>query len=83
MPAALPGEVFDLPCKTGDLMPRQRHLVALMLALPTTSELADALYISTYTVQDQRAAISAKTRLGSRCELILCLTGRRCCERRD
>jgi DNA-binding CsgD family transcriptional regulator len=70
-------EIFDLLCKTYDLTRRERQLVALVLDGHATKELAQALSISGYTVQDHLKSIFAKTRARSRRELASHLTGRR------
>jgi DNA-binding CsgD family transcriptional regulator len=74
--AATGDEIFDLLCKTYDLSRRERELVALVLEGLATKQLAQALCISPYTVQDHLKAIFAKTRVRSRRELISHLAGR-------
>lgn len=74
--AATGEEVFDLLCKTHDLTLRERQLVALVLDGLATRQLAQALCISPYTVQDHLKAIFAKTGVRSRRELISHLAGR-------
>jgi DNA-binding CsgD family transcriptional regulator len=69
-------EIFDLLCKTYDLSRRERQLVALVLDGLATKQLAEALCISPYTVQDHLKTIFAKTRVRSRGELISHLVGR-------
>lgn len=68
-------EVFDLLCKTYDLTKRERQLTALVLDGLATKQLAEALVISPYTVQDHLKAIFAKTHVRSRRELISHLAG--------
>jgi DNA-binding CsgD family transcriptional regulator len=72
--AATADEVFDLLCRTYDLSRREREVVALVLDGLATKQLAQALYISPYTVQDHLKAIFAKTGVNSRGELISRLT---------
>jgi DNA-binding CsgD family transcriptional regulator len=74
--AATSEEVFDILSKAYGLTRRERQLVAFMLAGLATKQLAQALYISPYTVQDHLKAIFAKTGVRSRRELITHLTGR-------
>ena len=72
---AAPDEVLDILCRTYDLTPRERQLFALMLGGLATKQLAQALYISPYTVQDHLKAIFQKTGVRSRRELISQLAG--------
>jgi DNA-binding CsgD family transcriptional regulator len=74
--AATGDEIFDLLSKTYDLTRRERQLVALVLDGLATKQLAVALSISPYTVQDHLKTIFAKTRVRSRRELISHLGGR-------
>jgi DNA-binding CsgD family transcriptional regulator len=69
-------EVFDLRCKAHDLTRRERQLAALMLGGLATRQLAEALCISPYTVQDHLKGIFAKTGVRSRRELTAHLAGR-------
>jgi DNA-binding CsgD family transcriptional regulator len=69
-------EIFDLLCRTYDLSRRERQLVALVLGGLATKQLAQALCISPYTVQDHLKSIFAKTRVRSRLELVSHLAGR-------
>jgi len=68
-------EVFDLMCKAHDLTPRERELVGLMRRGFATRQLAEALRISAYTIQDHLKAIFAKTGIRSRRELMPHLAG--------
>ena len=72
-----PEEVFDLLCNAYALTRRERQLVALALAGLATKQLAQALRISPYTVQDHLKAVFAKTGVRSRRELVSHLSGRR------
>jgi DNA-binding CsgD family transcriptional regulator len=74
--AAAADEIFDLLGKTYDLTRRERQLVALVLGGLATKQLAEALCISPYTVQDHLKAIFAKTGVRSRRELSSHLAGR-------
>jgi len=68
--AASPTEVFDLLCKVYAFTRRERELVALVLEGLATKQLAAALGISAYTVQDHLKAVFAKTRVRTRLELV-------------
>jgi DNA-binding CsgD family transcriptional regulator len=68
-------EVFDLLCKTYDLTRREREVTRLVLDGLATRQLADALFISPYTVQDHLQAVFAKTEVRSRRELVSRLAG--------
>ncbi|OBA07968.1 hypothetical protein A9P44_01060 [Paenibacillus polymyxa] len=48
---------------------RERQLVHLIVQGFSTKELASALHITAYTVQDHLKAIFLKTEVSSRCEL--------------
>jgi DNA-binding CsgD family transcriptional regulator len=74
--AATADEIFDLLCKTYDLSRRERELVALLLHGLATKQLAQALCISPYTVQDHLKTVFAKTGTRSRGELTSHLAGR-------
>jgi DNA-binding CsgD family transcriptional regulator len=74
--AATGDEIFDLLCKTYDLSAREREIVALVLDGLATKQLAQALCISPYTVQDHLKTIFDKTRVRTRRELISHLAGR-------
>ena len=69
-------EVFDLLCRTHDLTGRERQLAALVLDGLATKQIAQALCISPYTVQDHFKAIFVKTGARNRRELISHLAGR-------
>jgi DNA-binding CsgD family transcriptional regulator len=69
-------EVFDLLCRTYDLTPRERQVVAFVVDGLATKQLAEELHISPHTVQDHLKAIFAKTALSSRRELVSHLAGR-------
>jgi len=74
--AATGDEVFDLLCKAHGLTGRERQLVSLARGGLATTQLARALGISQYTVQDHLKAIFEKTGVRSRRELLSHLTGR-------
>jgi DNA-binding CsgD family transcriptional regulator len=68
--AASVHETFDVLCRTYELTRRERQLAALILEGLATKEVAHALHISSYTVQDHLKAIFAKTGTRSRRELV-------------
>jgi DNA-binding CsgD family transcriptional regulator len=68
--AATADEVFDLLCKAYGLTGRERQLVSLARGGLATTEVARALDISSYTVQDHLKAIFEKTGVHSRRELM-------------
>jgi DNA-binding CsgD family transcriptional regulator len=73
--AATVEEVFDLQCKVHGLTRREREIVTLLLAGRATKQVARALSLSPYTVQDHLKAVFAKTGASSRRELISRLAG--------
>lgn len=73
--AAVADEISDLLCRGYGLTRRERQLVAHMLEGLATKDVAAAMHISPYTVQDHLKAIFAKTRLRSRRELVSHLSG--------
>jgi DNA-binding CsgD family transcriptional regulator len=74
--AAGPEEILDVLCRAYGLTQRERNLVALLLDGLSTRQLAHAMYISPYTVQDHLKAIFAKAGVRSRRELISQMAGR-------
>jgi DNA-binding CsgD family transcriptional regulator len=74
--AATAHETFDLLCSAHGLTGRERQLVKLAREGLATTDLARALGISPYTVQDHLKAIFAKTGVRSRRELLSRLMGR-------
>jgi DNA-binding CsgD family transcriptional regulator len=73
--AATGDEVFDLLCKTHGLTERERQLVSVARRGLATTQVARALGISPYTVQDHLKAIFEKTGVRSRRELLSHLAG--------
>lgn len=73
--AAVAAEVFDLLCRVYALTPRERQLSGLVLEGLATSQLAETLSISAYTVQDHLKAIFLKTGTNSRRGLSVRLAG--------
>jgi DNA-binding CsgD family transcriptional regulator len=74
--ASTADEIFDLLAKTYDLTRRERELAGLLLDGFATKQLADALCISSHTVQDHLKAVFAKAGVRSRRELVSNLAGR-------
>jgi DNA-binding CsgD family transcriptional regulator len=68
-------EVFDLLCKAHGLTPRERQLVSRVRGGLSTTQLAGALGISRYTVQDHLKAVFDKTGVRSRRALMSHLAG--------
>jgi len=73
--AAAADEISDLLCKVHGLTERERQLVSLAREGLPTKQLARALGISPYTVQDHLKAIFEKTGVRSRAELMSQLLG--------
>jgi DNA-binding CsgD family transcriptional regulator len=73
--AATGDEIVDLLCRAHALTGRERQMVNLARGGLATTELARALRISPYTVQDHFKAIFAKTGFSSRRELLSYFTG--------
>jgi DNA-binding CsgD family transcriptional regulator len=74
--AATGDEICDVLCKAHGLTGRERQLVSLARGGLATTELAHALRISAYTVQDHLKTIFEKTGVRSRRELMSHLAGR-------
>jgi DNA-binding CsgD family transcriptional regulator len=72
---ASPAEVTPLLLRAYGLTPRQRLVTRLLLAGRSTQQLATALRVSPYTVNDHVKAIQAKVGVHSRTELAAVLTG--------
>lgn len=68
--AATADEIFDMLCKAYGLSERERQVVSLARGGLATAQLACALGISPYTVQDHLKAIFGKTGVRSRRELM-------------
>jgi DNA-binding CsgD family transcriptional regulator len=73
--AATGDEIFDLLCRAHGLTARERQLVSLAREGLSTMQLARALGISRYTVQDHLKAIFDKTGVRSRRALMSHLAG--------
>jgi DNA-binding CsgD family transcriptional regulator len=72
---ASPAEVTPLLLRAYGLTPRQRLVTRFLLAGHSTQQLASALRLSPYTVNDHVKAIQAKVGVHSRAELAAVLTG--------
>ncbi|WP_208643770.1 helix-turn-helix transcriptional regulator [Paenibacillus barcinonensis] len=67
---ALPQDVLPLLSERYGLSARERELLAYVLRSFSSKEIAAAMHISVYTVQDHLKSIFAKTEVSSRRELI-------------
>jgi DNA-binding CsgD family transcriptional regulator len=66
---ALPRDIFDVLCRAYALTPRERSVVAAVLAGLDTRALTERLFISRHTVQDHLKSVFAKVGVHSRREL--------------
>jgi DNA-binding CsgD family transcriptional regulator len=67
---ATPDETFELLCRVYALSPRERDVVALLVAGHDTRAIAERLFISQHTVQDHLKSVFAKVGIHSRRELL-------------
>lgn len=67
---AMPQDLLPLLSESYALSARERELLAYVLRSFSSKEIAAAMHISTYTVQDHLKSIFAKTKVSSRRELI-------------
>jgi DNA-binding CsgD family transcriptional regulator len=68
--AAAPGETFDVACRAHGLTPRETAVVAALVAGAGTREVAHALHLSDWTVQDHLKSVFAKLNVHSRREAL-------------
>ncbi|MEK8128228.1 helix-turn-helix transcriptional regulator [Paenibacillus filicis] len=73
---AKPGEILPLLAEAYGLSPREKQILGKLLQGFSTKELAEALHISAYTVQDHMKSIFIKTGTASRRELVWPLLSR-------
>ncbi|MGQ8875140.1 helix-turn-helix transcriptional regulator [Paenibacillus sp. TSA_86.1] len=67
---AMPQDLLPLLSESYALSARERELLGYVLRSFSSKEIATAMHISTYTVQDHLKSIFAKTKVSSRRELI-------------
>jgi DNA-binding CsgD family transcriptional regulator len=68
--SATAGETFDLLCRASAFSPREREVVALLVAGLDTRALSERLHISRHTVQDHLKSVFGKIGIHSRRELL-------------
>lgn len=66
---AQPAAIAPIVVEAYDLTDREQQVVRLIARGATTTEIADALYLSPHTVRDHVKAIFAKAEVSSRGEL--------------
>lgn len=72
---ATPAEIIPLLLHAFGMTPRQRAVAHLVVAGRSTDQIARALHVSSYTVNDHVKAIAAKAGVHSRGELVARLSG--------
>jgi DNA-binding CsgD family transcriptional regulator len=73
--AATAAETFDLLCRAYALSPRERQVVAALVAGLDTRAIAARLFIAKYTVQDHLKSVFTKAGVRSRRELLARFSG--------
>ena len=73
--AAAPAETFDVACRAHGLTPRETAVVAALYEGVGTREVAHALHLSDWTVQDHLKSVFAKLDVHSRREALAQLAG--------
>lgn len=73
--AATPGETFDLACRVHGLTARETAVVSAVAAGRGTRQVARALNVSEWTVQDHLKAVFTKLAVHSRREALARLAG--------
>ena len=72
---ATPRETFDRHCRIYGLSPRERELVAALLACLDTRAVTERLFISRHTVQDHLKSVFVKMSIHSRREMLAMFSG--------
>ena len=72
---ATPRETFDRHCRIYGLSPRERELVAALLAGLDTRAVTERLFISRHTVQDHLKSVFEKMSIHSRREMLAMFSG--------
>jgi DNA-binding CsgD family transcriptional regulator len=73
--AAAPREAFAVACRASGLTARETAVMAAILAGAGTREVAHALHLSDWTVQDHLKSVFAKLDVHTRREALARLTG--------
>jgi DNA-binding CsgD family transcriptional regulator len=73
--AAAPREAFGVACRAQGLTARERGVMAALLAGAGTRDVAQAMHLSEWTVQDHLKSVFAKLGVHSRREALARLAG--------
>jgi DNA-binding NarL/FixJ family response regulator len=73
--AAAPREAFDVACRAYGLTPREKAVMAALFAGAGTRDVAQAMHLSDWTVQDHLKSVFAKLGVHSRREALSRLAG--------
>jgi DNA-binding CsgD family transcriptional regulator len=67
---AAPAEMFELACRTHGLTPRERQVVALLVAGRSTEDICHRMLITPYTLQDHLKSVFDKLSVHSRTQVV-------------